>query len=234
MAVVGELLAVGRERTPVAPVGRQCLLDAAAERHGVQARDAGIDSAARRGEDDATGIACPADDCIAGAVPGQPPGLAALAGDDENIVVAVPRRREGDPFTVRRERRGCTDGARCDGQASRFAAVFLDQPQIAAIAEDDFAVIIGCRASLISTARAGARKRRPGSPARSAGALEAMEAVSWYVSLIEVCAARNSPRRLEWGWRGFGGINPAPVRGLAFLLRRRRSLACQGRVFLLD
>src|SRR5262249_30838116 len=62
-------------------------------------------------------------------------------GHDEDVVVAVPVGGERDVLAVRREARVDVAGA-VDGEALRAGAVFVDEPNVAEIAEDDFAVMV--------------------------------------------------------------------------------------------
>src|SRR5262249_8147449 len=98
VAVGGGLLAVGRVAAPEAPVGEHGLFQAGVDGDLVEAGDAGVDLAARRGEDDAARVTRPADDGVGGAVEGQLLRLAALGGDDVDVVVARAVRGEGEPL----------------------------------------------------------------------------------------------------------------------------------------
>ena len=78
----------------------------------------------------------PAGDDVVGGVEGQPARLAALDGDDEDVVAAVAVGAEGDASAV-----GAEDGVdvvgRVHGDGPGDAADGLDDPDVAEVAEGD-------------------------------------------------------------------------------------------------
>ncbi len=78
------------------------------------------------------------DDGIRGAVEGNLARLAAGGGDDVHVVVALAVGGESDPVAVGREARVLVAGL-VVGEAQDARAVFIGDPDVAEIAEGDFA-----------------------------------------------------------------------------------------------
>ena len=69
-------------------------------------------------------------------MPGQPPGLPAFRGHDEDIHVAVIFAGEGDQRTVRRED-GIGLHSRSGGQSLGSSSVAGDFPEVTRVGKDD-------------------------------------------------------------------------------------------------
>src|SRR5262249_2799324 len=124
MAIEGQLGAVGRIGTPVAPVGRDRMLQAALDRDLIEIRNTRIQQPARRLKQNLFAAGGPADNQIRRGVKSELLGRAAFGGDDKDVVVTVTVGGEGNPLSVRRES-WIDIASLVHGEPLRIAAVFV-------------------------------------------------------------------------------------------------------------
>src|SRR5215472_16754242 len=141
VTIESQLAAVRRIAAPVTPVSRDGMLKATFDRHLVQVRDTWVHQTTRRLEQNFLAVGAPADDDVGCRIEGKLFRDAAFGGYDKDIIVSVAVGRERDPLPVGRKAR--VDVARLvHGQPLRIAAVFVCHPDVALIAESDFAIVI--------------------------------------------------------------------------------------------
>ena len=133
-AVVGDALAVGRERGEPGAVDRQPLLGAAVHRHAVDLVGARRPDAARA-EEDGLAVGEPVEHQVGGGVPGEPPRRPAGGRHHVDVGAAVVAAGEGDLRAVGAEL-GVALLARVAGQPPGVAAGGRGEPEVALVGED--------------------------------------------------------------------------------------------------